>query len=71
MELWEDTQIEDNSLQRSTSSHNRHIDDEVNREVKTNGTRQLTQQMKSSSDALIKQIVHVITCSKNKDSLLF
>ena len=71
MELWEDTQIEDNSLQRSTSSHNRHIDDEVNREVKTNGTRQLTQQMISSSDALIKQIVYVITYIKNKDSLLF
>lgn len=68
MELWEDTQIEDNSLQRSTSSHNRHIDDEVNREVKTNGTRQLTQQMISNSDALIKQNVHVITYTKNKNS---
>lgn len=65
--------MEDSSLQRSTSSHNRHIDDEVNREVKTNGTRQLTQQMISSNDALIKQIVHVITYMyiKNKDSLLF
>lgn len=71
MELWEDTQIEDNSLQRTTSSHNRHIDDEVNREVKTNGTRQLTQQMISNSDALIKQNVHVITYTKNKNSLLF